>query len=130
MKEFNIDSRITGARDFGLAFPDSIYSARLAMGSDVSVTVPGDTAFGVAGDSTTNRYLAVISYVRSSGINKPLDVWVALNDTAAEPAGATFAATTSELNPSARYVKAGDVIHFYAVAANIDVAVSFYSLSE
>lgn len=126
MKDFNIDAAITGAQDFGLPFADNPYSARLAATTDTTLTVPGEQPLGVAGDSTTNKYLAVFSYAKAEA----KDVWVALNAIADAPAGATFATDTSELNPTAKVVEAGDVLHFYAVTANTDVSVAFYRLKE
>ncbi len=67
--------------------------------------------------------MAVFSY--SSGAN----VFVALNAAAAVPAGNTFAATTSELNPNAKMVKSTDVIHFYS-SGTPNITVAFYAIQE
>ncbi len=58
-------------------------------------------------------------------------MWVALNATAAVPAGGTFASTTSELigyMPLCREVVAGDVLHFYSASATQDVSVVLYAV--
>ena len=102
--------------DFGLTFATYKYSATLGATTDTTLTVPGGAS----------RYKALIRC-------KPgVLVWVALNGTAAVPAGASFAATTSELIPSyatlCREVKAADVLHFYTATASTDVSVVFYAL--
>lgn len=102
--------------DFGLRFADLKYSASLAATTDTTLTVPGKAP----------RFKAVIK-VETSGL-----VWVALNATAAVPAGGSFAATTSELITDAkslcREVKADDVLHFYTAGSGIDVSVVFYAI--
>ncbi len=102
--------------DFGLRLSDTKYSATLAATTDTTLTVPG-------GSPTSVKYKAVIK------VTAP--VWVAVNAVAAVPAGATFAATTSELiEPElefCREVAANDVIHFFA-AATASVSVVLYSL--
>lgn len=102
--------------DFGLRFADLKYSASLAATTDTALTIPG----------AARNYKAVIK-VKSAGL-----VWAAINATAAVPAGASFAATTSELITDAkslcREVKSGDVLHFYTATANTDVSVVLYSL--
>lgn len=104
--------------DFGLRFSNLKYSATLAASTDTTLTVPG----------TAPRYKAVIK------VENNADVWVALNATAAIPAGGTFAATTSELVNGNYYicreVLAGDVLHFFTAAANTDVSVVFYALQN
>ncbi len=61
-----------------------------------------------------------------------LSVWLAINATAAVPAGSTFAATTSDLIIGGQYyaieVKAADVMHFMAPTAGTDILVKFYAL--
>lgn len=121
---FNINSNITGARDFGLPFCTAVYTARLAATTDTSLTVPSKVPAGLPGFK--GRFVAVFSYSKLT----TKDVWVAIDATAAVPAGAGFAASTSELNPSAKYVKAGQVIHMLAVTADTDVSVAFYAIQE
>jgi len=102
--------------DFGLRFAGLKYSASLNATTDTTLTIPG----------TAPRYKAVIK-VENNGL-----VWVALNATAGVPAGATFAATNSELINDAkslcREVVAGDVLHFYTATAGTDVSVVLYAV--
>lgn len=101
--------------DFGLPFASLKYSATLAATTDTTLTIPGNA----------QHYKAVIK-TENAGL-----VWVAINNTAAVPAGATFAATTSELvtdnNTLCREVKEGDVLHFYTANADTDVSVVLYA---
>ena len=101
--------------DFGLLFPDLKYSVALSATTDTTLTIPGNAP----------RYKAIIK------IDANL-VWVALNATAAVPAGTTFAATTSELvsdnKTLCREVKAGDVLHFYTATATTNVSVVLYGV--
>jgi hypothetical protein len=55
-------------------------------------------------------------------------VWVADNAVAMTPLGNTFSNTTSELNPVARYVKKGDILHFFCSDLSSFVGVVFYAL--
>lgn len=100
--------------DFGLRFSELKYSAALAVTTDTAFTVPG----------AASRYKAVIKVKNNT--------WVALNGTAAVPAGSSFAATTSELilntKPLCREVKAGDVLHFYSATATTDVSIVLYAI--
>lgn len=103
--------------DFGLRFADIKYSASLAATTDTPLTIP----------ATAQSYKAVIK-VKNNGL-----VWVALNETASVPAGASFATTTSELVTDAkslcREVKAGNILHFYTATASTDVSVVLYALN-
>lgn len=102
--------------DFGLMFSKLKYSASLAATTDTTLTIPGGAP----------RYKALIR-VENNGL-----VWVANNATAAVPAGASFAATTSELvndnSTLCREVIAGDVLHFYTSTAATDVSVTLYAI--
>ena len=114
---------INGYNGFGLAFSLDKYSATIATSTDTTLTVPSAGPLGSGTSSTsTNKYIAIFSYEPGSS------VWVAVNATAAVPAGASFAATTSELLPTARYVKGGDVLHFITGDTSATVGVTFYVL--
>jgi hypothetical protein len=121
--KFNMTRDINGYNGFGLQFTDTSYSATLAASTDTSVTVPSTTGMGGFGISASSLWLAVFSF------DPGTSVWVALNTAAAAPAGASFATTSSELNPAARLVKGGDVIHFFSTGTAVNVNVAFWSIS-
>lgn len=102
--------------DFGLRFAGLKYTASLAANTDTTLTIPGKAP----------RYKMVVK-VENNGL-----VWMALNATAAVPAGGTFAASTSELINDAksicREVVEGDVIHFITATAGTDVSVVLYAV--
>jgi hypothetical protein len=102
--------------DFGLRFSELKYSVSIPALTDVSLTIPGNAS----------RYKIIF---RAEGFT----VWVALNQVAESPAGATFALTTSELIsvfPLGREVKSGDIVHCYNGSATdpIDVSVILYAI--
>lgn len=120
---FSLTKDINGYNGFGLQFSDTKYSATVAQSSDTTLTIGGNAAMGAVAATTHNKYIVIFSYEPGS------QVWVALNETAAIPVGATFAATDSELNPSARQVQTGDVIHFFTPdATGAEVSVAVYAL--
>lgn len=121
--QYNIYSYIKGINGFGLPFCDTVYTATLAANTAATITVPGAAAIGATG-TTTNKYIAVFSY-GSGGY----PVWVSANGTAAEPAGATFVLSNSELRPDGKYVYAGQILSIICDAA-IDVSVAFYAVQE
>ena len=121
--KFSMVRDINGYNGFGLQFSDTKYSALIAEATDTSLTVPTGTTIGSGHSTNTLRLLAIFSYEPGAS------VWVALNGTAAVPAGAAFASTTSELNPVARSVSAGDVLHFITPdSGGSNVGVTFYAL--
>ena len=131
-QQYNILEMVRGVNGFGRPFPNIIYTARLAGVTDTSLTVPGNGVTGLpaaGGATSANKYLAIISY---EGANSAANqhVFVALGSAANAPAGAGFAADDSIINPSALYVKAGDVLHFFAITADTDVSVEFWPLNE
>ncbi len=122
---YKLQKDVAGYNGWGLPFTDLKYSASLAITTDTTLTVPSSGAIG-APLNQVNRFLAIIN------VEANLSVWCALNATAAVPAGAGFAATTSDLIIGgefyAREVKAGDVLHFLAPTAGTDISVLFYAL--
>lgn len=122
---FEITRDINGYVAYGLKFTDIAYSCTLTASSATALTVPTISAIGGATFTGTSkpRLVAIFAYDANSS------VWVANNATAANPAGASFAATTSELNPAAREVFGGDVLSFYSTGTSINVGVSFYWLN-
>ncbi len=124
--QYNIDKNISGQNGFGLPFCTQIYSAILGAGVDTTLAVPATAAIGAPSSNRFNKWVAVISYSRAVPASA---VYVAVNATAAVPAGAAFAATTSEIEPAAKHVKTGDTLHFICAAA-ANVTVAFYAVQD
>jgi hypothetical protein len=107
--KFNMTKDVAGYNGFGVMFADDGYQTTLATGVAQTRTVP----------SNYPNWLAVFSY--TPGTN----VWVG-NGTTAVATGA-FTATTADLNPSARYVTAGQTLTFITSdTTSPQVKVSFY----
>jgi hypothetical protein len=79
--------------------------------------------------NSVNKFLAVVNVYNATGEG---EVWCALNTTATVPAGSSFAATSSDMvvqnKDYARWVKAGDVLHFVTAHDGTDVGVMFYAM--
>lgn len=103
---------IQGYNAYAPQFSTDNFSATLVNGVPESLTIP----------SNFKLWIVVFSY--GPGTN----VWVANNATAAIPVGATFASSTSFLNPGARMVKAGDVLSLITDNTTSDVAVALYAI--
>lgn len=104
---------------------DTCYSATLTASTDTTLTIPGSDGMGGNGIYATSTWVVEIS---TSGTS----LWVANNATAASPAGATFASTTSQIVPADGLylvVSGGDVLHFYTTASNVQVSVALYVVS-
>lgn len=84
--KLNFGRDVQGYNAFASNVAVDKYSATLASGGNATLTLP------------TNVPQWIVSFSFQPGS----DVWVAYNGTAAAPAGATFAATTSELLPGSR----------------------------
>lgn len=120
---YNVDEVVKGVNGFGSPFCSQIFSATLAGAMDTTVAVPTTASMGLPTANAHNKFIAVFSY------QPALKVWVANNAVAAVPVGAGFAATTSELNPPAKYCKSGDTLHFFSTAGG-DVSVAFYAILD
>jgi hypothetical protein len=103
---------VQGYNAFAPKFVLSKFNVTLASGAPQSLTVPSSNA----------NWIALFAFEPST------KVWVANNATAAAPSG-SFAAATSELNPAARSVKAGDVLSFVTDNTTAEVWVGFYEVS-
>lgn len=123
--QYKLQKDVAGYNGFGLTPCDQKFSASLAASTDTTQVVPSSGSIG-APLNQVNRFLAVIQ------VEANLSVWLAINATAAVPAGGTFAATTSDLIIGGQYyaieVKAADVMHFMAPTAGTDILVKFYAL--
>ncbi|AXH77673.1 MAG: hypothetical protein [Caudoviricetes sp.] len=137
---YRINPKTFGVNGFGLPYSDDIYSVKFGGVAEATITVPLSLPMGVMGMSGDinpignagafpqgrNKWIAVFDY----GVKVDGDVWVALNATAAAPAGAGFAKTTSQLFPKAWDVYAGDVIHAFSSVNNQTMSVAFYWIQE
>lgn len=99
---------------YGPEFATNHFSAALVNGAEETFTIP----------ESSLEWIISFSYQPGS------TVWVSKNATATIPAGASFAATSSELNPGARRVAGGDVIHCITSNAVADVGISLYTLPK
>lgn len=114
---------INGFNGFGLPFSNINYSVTLTASTDTTLTIPENTDFGGNQPYGSNKWLAIFEY------DPGTSTWIANGATASNPAGSTFAATTSQLNPAARIVTGGDILHFYSTGTGVNVSVELYSLS-
>lgn len=112
MSFINFGRDVQGYNTFAANVSDTLLSATLAAGGHDDFTVP----------STFENWIVSFSFQPGA------EVWVSVNGTAAGPAGATFASTSSELLPGSRVVKAGDVIDVKNTGAGAaDVGVVLYA---
>lgn len=111
--KFSMIRDINGYNGFGLQFCDDNEMVLLAASEDTTLTVP----------SAANQYLALFS------IPSGADVWVANNATSEFPSLDEFESTSSVLNPTARLVNGGDILHFITPSSNIAISVSFYAIA-
>jgi hypothetical protein len=118
--KFNMARDINGYNGFGLIFTDTAYSCTLTASTDTTLTIPANMGLGGGGLSQSSQWIAIFNFDPGSS------VWVASNAVASNPAGGSFAATSSELNPSARLIKGGDVLHFYTTGTGVNVSVLLY----
>ncbi len=111
---FNMTRDINGFNGFGLPFTLDNWQMVLSTNVAQSITIPQLDNY--------SKYIAVFSY--SSGST----VWVAANNVASFPTS-SVTTTTSQMNPAARKVNAGDVLSFITGdATNDEVGVSLYGL--
>lgn len=104
---------VQGYNAYAPDFATDHFSVTLTTGTGATFTVPNNY----------NYYIISFSY--QPGTN----VWVCNGNTASVPAGGSFAATNSELNPGARRVKGGAVISCITDNATAEVGVSIYASS-
>lgn len=121
--QYNINSYAHGVNGFGLPFTNTSYSVTLSRNVDTTLTVPGLQAGGAPSAIYAKMY-AVIKYSTAdvTFVNK--------NNPAAMPAGAAFLPSDGELSPECKYVKAGDVLHFFTDSNNVHVNVAFFAVQD
>ncbi len=119
-----IESKV--GNDFSQRFCDEVFTCSLPNLSAVPLTVPSSLGVGLE-SATRHPYIAVMR------IDEDSNVWVANNETAAVPVGATFALSTSELihgaNPLVKYVVGGDILSFITDGTDVEISVAFYTLA-
>ena len=103
--KFNMTRDINGFNGFGIPFSLDGETMVLAAGVAQSVTVPDNYPF----------WIAIFGYTPGA------TVWVDGITTAVAPTGA-HSASTSRLNPAARFVKAGQTISFITEDATTPMA--------
>lgn len=114
MTQLNFGRDVQGMNAYAPQTSANKYSATLINGGASSITVP----------SSYQNWIAVFSY------QPGVDIWVDFSGaTAAIPVGATFASSTSELNPAARSVQAGSVISAITANATADMGIMLYAVS-
>lgn len=112
----NFQNDVKGYNSFAAPFSADKFSATLAAGGNATITVPAHTNF--------THWVVAFSYAAGA------DIWVSVNGTAAAPAGATFASTSSQLLPGALAVSTGDTINVLnGGAGSADVGAVFYAIS-
>lgn len=112
--QLNFGKDVQGYNAYAPVSADDKWSATLTNGSATSITVP----------SNFQNWIAAFSYQPGS------DVWVDFSGaTAAVPAGATLASTTSELLPATRHVQAGSKISMITDNTTADVGVMLYAVT-
>src|SRR5580765_3095587 len=99
VQQYNINPQVNGINGFGNLFCTTLYTTTLSANTDTTLTVPNSFPSGLPTSTTYNKFIAIFSYTAAK------DVFVSLNNTAAVPVGNTFAASNSELNPTAKSVK-------------------------
>lgn len=114
--KFNMTRDINGYNGFGLPFSNVKYNTILVENVEQTLIVPSTQ------DATYQNLLAVFSFETGT------TVWVARNATASLP-GSSFALSNVELNPAARSVKPGDILHFISPDITAQIGVSFYAIT-
>lgn len=84
--KLNFARDVQGYNAYAPAPSTNMFSATLISGGNATITLP------------TNESSWIVAFSFQPGA----DIWVSYNGSATAPAGATFAATSSELNPGAR----------------------------
>ncbi len=113
MTQLNFARDVQGMNAYAPQLSNQMYSASMASGDEDSITVPENSL----------NFIAVFSFQPGAA------VWVSVNDTAAPPGAATFAASTSFLLPAQLLVKGGDEISFYNNSStDQDVGMALYAI--
>lgn len=127
--QFNSGRDVQGYFLDAPAFPEIAYSVTLTASTHEEVTVPGNASTALSPSVFTNWIVVIKTTINGS---ENVDVWAANGATAAVPAGATIAATTSILVSSTTEkklkVRSGDVLSFITAATGVSVSLAFYAV--
>lgn len=95
-------------------FTDVAPQFALAIATELTYTVPGTSA---------TRYRVEFTFPYNAS------VWVAINATATVPTAGTMSSNSRvQLNPKARFVQGGDVIHFISTLAVADAGMTLLQI--
>lgn len=117
LTRFNMVRDINGYNGFGLVFSNAQFQTVLVADVESTLSVP------TTKDATYSNLLAVFSFFPGSS------VWVSLNGDSTTPVPGSFDECQCELNPSARFVKFGDVLRFTTTQTDVQIGVSFYAIT-
>lgn len=107
---FNLNRDTTGIPAYAPQFSNVIANIQLSANSEVTLTVPNDSA----------AYIAVFSQQTGT------DLWVGYGGTAIVAPTSSFVYANYEQNPGARRVLAGSTLRFMTPNTTSNVTVSFY----
>lgn len=114
MSAFSMGRDINGYNSFALSPAPITEGILFAANTAASFTVP----------SSYQNWMAVFSV--SAGDN----FWVAYNATAVIPSSTSFVSAVSEQNPTARYLKAADVVSCICDTAGATLSVTLYPMTN
>jgi hypothetical protein len=115
MTLFNMSRDINGFNAFGLPISNKKYKCLLSQNVESTLVVPE------TGNSSYKNVVAIFSFDPGDS------VWVSVNSSATLPTTNIFSETNSELNPTARLVKPGDILSFITTDQTDQVGVVFYA---
>lgn len=125
MLKYDIQTVTNGINGYSLRFCTDCYNAILVANVETTIVVPNQTSVGMYGN-INNKLLAQFSY--QGTLDFPV-VWVNLNATSVIPVnGILTFAERNVLNPNARMVQGGDVIHMICAQNTVNVCIEFFSL--
>lgn len=111
--KFSMTRDINGYNGFGLMPSDIMWNGVLVSGVEQTITIPSSPY------ASYPNLVTIFSFAPGSSI------WVAYNKTSTPPTS-TIALGDIELNPTARSVNEGDIIHFSTNDASNEYGVILY----